>query len=658
MGDDTRVTHSRAGLVCAFALFCVIGCTLPAAASADGIIVRREPGLSATERADVRADAGVKLEQGLPIPDVELVSAPAGGTEQALAALNADPDVRFALPDVPVHVAAAPSDPFFTAQWALDSGNNPDINAPQAWELASSEGAGVTVAVVDQLVNVNHPDLAASIDQRYRADPSEYDYTSPDGCAVSTPIDDGDHGTHVAGTIAAQQDNGIGVTGVAPYAKILPLRAIDNCGGGNLSWVIKAFGEAGKAEIPIVNASLGTDPLLPAARKAEINSLFADVLHTYHNTLYVVAAGNEGNDNDRLPVYPCNTLLTTGEPDNLLCVGMTNRADLPVCWGNVGPTSVDLFAPGIEILSTVTTATSTGYLRMGGTSTATPMVTGAAALLKAEQGPLFSAMEIHDRMLRGVDPYDGMAAISVSGGRLNAGRLVSDGRSLASKPGGSWKSCDRDHDTILDLLDQCPDQPGTKAFSGCADTDGDGLADQADNCPTVANADQRDADGDGAGDLCDATPRGDDPDGDGVPAMDDRCPDRAGTSPDGCPVVVNPPVGNPEPPKPTPTVTPQTAPKIVSLAYKISKCPKGRKQCAKVATVTVKVSRQAKVALKVERQDRQRGRLVWKRVKSQSLTATARGRSLKVRGRRSRPNARYRVTATLAGKAKAVSFKV
>ena len=95
--------------------------------------------------------------------------------------------------------------------------------------------------------------------------------------------------------------------------------------------------EAGKAEIPIVNASLGTDPLLPAARKAEINSLFADVLHTYSNTLYVVAAGNEGNDNDQLPVYPCNTLLTTGEPDNLLCVGMTNRADLAGVLGQCRP---------------------------------------------------------------------------------------------------------------------------------------------------------------------------------------------------------------------------------------------------------------------------------------------------------------------------------
>ena len=252
--------------------------------------------------------------------------------------------------------------------------------------------------------------------------------------------------------------------------------------------------------------------------------------------------------------------------------------------------------------------------------------------MKAEQGPLFSAMADRTTGCCAASTLDGMAAISAPARRLNAG--ASSRRPLARLQARRLLGVVRPRPRqSLDLLDHCPDQPGTKAFSGCPDTDGDGLADQTDNCPIVANADQRDADGDGAGDLCDATPRGDDPDGDGVPPWTIAAPLRPGPRPTAARSSSNPPVGNPEPPKPTPTVTPQTAPKIVSLAYKLSKCPKGKKQCAKVATVTVKVSRQAKVALKVERQDRRRGRLVWKRVKSQSLTATARGRSLKVRGR-------------------------
>ena len=552
MADDTRVTHSRVGLACAVALLCVIGCSAPAAARADGIIVQRDPGLSAHERAEIRADAGVTLDELLPLANAEVVNAPAGRTEAALAALKADPGVRLAVEDVRVQAAAAPADPLFRDQWALDSGSAPDINASQAWESASGQGGGVTVAVVDELVSVDHPDLKGNIDQRYRDDPGLYDFTEADGCTKPPPTDNRDHGTHAAGTIAAQQDNNVGITGIAPYAKILPLRALDNCGGGDLSWIIKAFAAAGQAEIPIVNASFGTDPLLPAARKAEINDLLAQVLVANHDTLYVVAAGNEGNDNDDLPVYPCNTLLPTGEPDNLICVGMTSRTDAPVCWGNVGANSVDLFAPGIEILSTVALSSSAGYgyLRSGGTSTAAPMVSGAAALLKAEQGPLFSASELHDRILRGVDPYDGMVTTSVSGGRLNAERLVNDSRPQATRTGGNWTSCDRDHDKVLDSLDQCPDQPGLDTLHGCPDSDGDGVADATDNCRTTANADQTDADLDRVGNVCDSYPRGDDPDGDGIPSMDDRCPTVAGVPPDGCRIVITPPAPSPRPRRP------------------------------------------------------------------------------------------------------------
>src|SRR4051794_8944592 len=167
MADDTRVKPSRIRLACAIALLCAIGCAVPPAASAEGIIVQRDPGLSARERAEVRSDAGVTLGQVLPLPDVELVEVPAGRTEQALAALNADPDVRFAVPDLRVRAAAVSPDPFLSEQWALDSGSQPDINAPEAWQTAGAQGAGVTVAVVDQIVDVDHPDLAAGIDQRY-----------------------------------------------------------------------------------------------------------------------------------------------------------------------------------------------------------------------------------------------------------------------------------------------------------------------------------------------------------------------------------------------------------------------------------------------------------------------------------------------------------
>ena len=144
MADDTRVTHSRPGYACALALLCVLGLSVPAEALASDIVVRRDPGLTAAERADVRADAGVVLERMLPLANTELVSVPTAREERALAILNADPDVRFAAPDVAVHAAAD-----FVEQ-SLANANDGDVDGPEAWEYA--EGLGVTVGVADMSI--------------------------------------------------------------------------------------------------------------------------------------------------------------------------------------------------------------------------------------------------------------------------------------------------------------------------------------------------------------------------------------------------------------------------------------------------------------------------------------------------------------------------
>jgi thermitase len=667
MADDTRVTHSRSGIACTLALLCVLGCALPVQSLAADIIVRRQAGLSASERADVRADAGVKLERMLRLRDAEVVTVPADRSEQALAALKADPAVRLAVPDVAVHAAATPApDQYFGAQWALDSGAGPDIDAPLAWEN-SSEGLGVTVGVADTLVNVDHPDLAGNIDPRVRQDPARYKFTLPSACAAPAPTGRDDHGTHVAGSIAAVRDNGIGIAGVAPNAKILPLRTLDNCGGGDISSVVDAFDFAGDEKIPIVTASFATDPLLPAGRKADLNNLINVVLQDHPHTLYVVAAGNEGNDNDALPVYPCNTLLPGRvEPDNLVCVGMTNRSDTPVCWGNVGQTSVDLFAPGTEIFSTV--SGPGGYLSLSGTSMATPLVAAAAALLRSNDLTSDDAAQLKAELIdHGTNTYEGMLGISVSGGRLNAARLVGGGGPIAPRAGGNWVTCDRDHDGVINDADQCPDLPGK--LHGCPDTDADLLRDAEDNCPGLANADQADADRDAIGDACDITPRGEDVDGDAKAALDDRCPYVPSSAADGCPVATyNPPDDGPKtgPPvvTPTPTPTPVAATRILDLDVQVTpaKCPKGHPNCRKAAKVTVKLSRRATVALKLELRVKRKGRWVWTRVTSKSLTATASGRTLTIRGKsgRSLVQGPYRVTASLSGASgkTALNFRV
>src|SRR4051794_18564612 len=216
---------------------------LPATAqAAEGdIIVRRVPGLDRTERAQLRADAGVELVSPLAVAGTELVSA--GDPAKALAALRADDDVVYAEPDRRMHLTRVLDDPGFSSLWALENTGQliggqlgaagDDIDAVAAWD--QSEGAGGTVAVADTRTAAGHVDLAdqiaanaaeaggaAGVDDDHNGfvdDVHGWDFVSRDPVAQ----DGQGHGTHVSGTIAAEGQNSLGVVGVAPLAKVLPL---------------------------------------------------------------------------------------------------------------------------------------------------------------------------------------------------------------------------------------------------------------------------------------------------------------------------------------------------------------------------------------------------------------------------------------------------
>src|SRR3954467_3668335 len=281
------------------------------------IVVEGRPGLDRADRAQLRADAGVRLEEALTLPETEVVRAAPGELTEALDALNADPDVVYAEPDAPVHITA--TDARFAEQWALRntgqriSGQygaaDADIDAPEAWSLGAT-GLGVTVAVVDTAIALTPPELASRIATNrgetgggkesngvdddhdgYVDDWRGWDWVASD----NDPTDEHGHGTHVSGTIAAPQD-AVGVAGVAPDARILPLRVLGANGSGSGSAVASAFDLAGRRGIPVVNASLGSSGLTTAQRTA---------INLHPNTLYVVAAGNDGHDNDTTPTYPC-----------------------------------------------------------------------------------------------------------------------------------------------------------------------------------------------------------------------------------------------------------------------------------------------------------------------------------------------------------------
>jgi thermitase len=386
---------------------------VPSAAAAeddgpDRIVVKRRTGLTAAERADIRQDAGVTLEATLPLTGVEVVLPKDGDGDRALAELRADPDVRWAEGD---ELRQSAADPLAGLLWGLSntgrrvggySGTvDADIDAPEAWTV--TRGAGATVAVVDTGIDAGHPDLAART-------MAGYDWVDDD----ADPTDANGHGTHVAGTIAASE-NGVGVVGVAPEARVIPLRVLNANGSGWMSDVAAAFAWAGDHGVRVVNASLGAAGATLTEQQA---------IREHPGTLYVVAAGNDGVDVDTTPRYPC----AYPEP-NVLCVGATTSRDTLAYFSNTGAAGVDLFAPGVGIVSDWPRSLASrfdadfevgnGYELLQGTSMATPHVAGAAALVAAAH-PDYSAAQIKAALMNTADAVPALAGKAVVGGRLNA----------------------------------------------------------------------------------------------------------------------------------------------------------------------------------------------------------------------------------------------
>ena len=428
-GGAARVGEpGRSRRIAAAAAAGVIGallCAAPAAAEQGDILVKPVAGSSAPERAALRADAGVDLVRSLPVPGVELVHPAAGDTGDALAALRADPAVAWAEADQPRRAATA--DPLFPLQWGLENlggsvfgapaAAGADIHAPAAWTV--TRGAGVTVAIVDSGVDGGHPDLAG------RLLPG-WDFVEGDG----SPDDANGHGTHVAGTVAATADE-TGVTGVAPEASILPLRVLDANGNGWSSNVAAAFERAAAQGARIVNASLGAGTITLAERAA---------IRNHPDTLFVVAAGNGGGDTagddvDVVREFPCAL------PDaNVFCVGASAPDDTRAPFSNYGRTTVDLFAPGVRIVSdylrTASSHLDPGYEVLDGTSMSTAFVAGAAALVAATR-PGARAADIAAALIASADTPPALAGQSVGGGRLDAAGAVGVSQPGAAAPAGT-----------------------------------------------------------------------------------------------------------------------------------------------------------------------------------------------------------------------------
>ena len=337
---------------------------------------------------------------------------------QALAAFQGRSDVIQATPDFSIKSQATPNDPSFGSLWGLANRGaqggtaNADINATRAWDFGTS--TNVVIAEIDTGVDYRHQDLAANIwtntgeiagngidddHDGYVDDTRGWDFANND----NDPMDDNGHGTHVAGTIGAIGNNGLGVTGVAWSAKIMPLKFLDKNGSGAISDAIEAINYARVKGAKVINASWGGGGFSSALQSA---------ISQFQNAggIFVAAAGNEASNNATVASYPANY-------SGVISVGASTRNDTLASFSNYG-TNVQIVAPGQSILSTLP---NNSYGTLSGTSMATPHVSGAIALLWG-QNPTLSAAQITSALL--INTANVLRGSQSKYGRLDLGKAA------------------------------------------------------------------------------------------------------------------------------------------------------------------------------------------------------------------------------------------
>jgi len=427
-----------AGLFLATPVLAVMGqASIPAAGAYDGVLVKFKAGVSQTRMNRAFRNAGSQQQQAFRSRLVRGLTRARIGRGNSLSAtlrnLRNNRDVEFAEPNYILHAYAVPNDPRFDSQWALHNTGqtggvaDADIDAPEAWDLQT--GGNVIIAVVDTGVDYNHRDLSGNIwsnsgeianngrdddGNGFVDDVRGWDFANND----RNPMDDNDHGTHLAGIIAASGNNGTGVVGVNWSARIMPLKFMDSTGAGSSADAIAAIEYAVANGAQVINASWGGGPF----SRAMFNVLSAA---NDAGVMFIAAAGNESNNNDNNPSYPADYNLP-----NVISVGATDDADTLAGFSNFGANSVDLGAPGVSILSTVR---NNGYASFNGTSMATPYVAGVAALVVADN-PGIGIPALRATLLDNTDAVADLAGRTVTGGRLNAFKALGGGTTPPPPP--------------------------------------------------------------------------------------------------------------------------------------------------------------------------------------------------------------------------------
>lgn len=381
------------------------------------MLVRFEDGSDNQAQASALAAVGAQVVRRYHLVPAALVRVPGNASMQAMAtALTADAAIRYVEPNYRRKPFAMPNDPFYGEMYGLENTRQTggtlgaDARVATAWDTTVGS-TGVVIAVMDTGVKLDHPDLAANL-------VAGYDYGDDDDDPSPDPVAVAEHGTHVSGTIGAVGNNQIGVVGVNWNSKIMPLKIatvepdpMTGIDAISLSAdaVVRALEHAVDHGVKISNHSYG-GPYFSGVEYETIAGAMA------YDHLFVAAAGNDTLDNDVYPSYPASYNL-----DNIVSVAATDHDGLLASFSNFGVQSVDIAAPGVDILSTyldIFTLENT-YESISGTSMAAPHVAGVAGLLKSV-APWATYAMLRDALMLGARRDPALDGVVSAGGHLDA----------------------------------------------------------------------------------------------------------------------------------------------------------------------------------------------------------------------------------------------
>ena len=386
------------------------------------------------------------------VSDLMLVELPASiKTDEAVKTLRGSKDILYVEPNYKIYLMSTfPNDTHFSNLWGLHNIGqtfldefgqiipgipDADIDAPEAWDIHTGN-QNIIVAVLDTGIDYAHPDLSANMwvnhaeligdpnsdddSNGYIDDIYGYDFADQN----NDPNDYMFHGTHVAGTIGAVGDNGVGVAGVSWNVKLMSVKIFPNYGQESfVSHAIEGIHYAANNGAKILNNSWGGGGYSQALKET--------IEYVNQNgVLFIAAAGNyrQGEttvDNDIDPFYPASY-----EIDNIVSVLATDCRDKRPWWSHYGNNTVDIGAPGVDIFSTFPSymtesmfGLSANYETISGTSMASPHVSGACALVWSMY-PHLQARDVKRILLETADQLPSLQGLCVTEGRLNVYRAL------------------------------------------------------------------------------------------------------------------------------------------------------------------------------------------------------------------------------------------